>query len=114
MSYHLKNGNLEFEVGKKEQSILKGAMYWSFEKEIAEKTGDKEGYQQAQEAMSSVFHDMEQANIPNWVGNAALEFGRTHDLRGAYMSEFFEKSKYADVEKSAPKAEKAGKDMERD
>ena len=92
MSYHLKNGNLEFEVGKKEQSILEGAMYWSFEKEIAEKTGDKEGYQQAQEAMSSVFHD----------------------LRGTYMSEFFEKSKYADVEKSAPKAEKAGKDMERD
>ena len=42
MSYHLKNGNLEFEVGKKEQSILEGAMYWSFEKETAEKTGDKQ------------------------------------------------------------------------
>ncbi len=54
------------------------------------------------------------SGIPNWVGNAALEFGRTHDLRGTYMSELFEKSKYADVEKSAPKAEKAGKDMERD
>lgn len=41
MSYHLKNGNLEFEVGKKEQSILEGAMYWPFEKEIAEKTGTR-------------------------------------------------------------------------
>lgn len=38
---------------------------------------------------------MESLNIPNWLGNAALDWGREHDLRDESLKDFFTKSIYA-------------------
>lgn len=41
--------------------------------------------------------------IPNWIGNAAIQWAKENDLRIHYMSDFFTKSKYAVTEKQQSK-----------
>lgn len=45
--------------------------------------------------IGDLMKEMESLNIPNWLGNAALAWGREHDLRDEYLKEFFTKSIYA-------------------
>ena len=69
------------------------------EKEITELSHDVE---KENENIRYWMSEMEKSNIPNWLGNSALEWGRTHDLRTESLNRFFTESVFA-VEKEEPK-----------
>lgn len=112
-NYILRNGKLQYEVTPEVQKVLEGAMYWSHcqkldtqELHIAEKEGS--GYTEEEikklrfdvegcdVTIRDIMNKMDELNVPNWVGNGALAFGRDNDLRNHYMSEFFESGKYSE------------------
>lgn len=118
MNYHLKCGNFSYEVTPEVQKTLEGVMYWchcekldSAELREAEKDkaakGEKSAYsneeiidlkysvKQAHLSIGDFMTKMEQQKVPNWVGNAAMGWAITHDLRKHSFRDFFEKSIYA-------------------
>ena len=122
-NYILQCGNFQYEVTPEAQKVLEGIMYWehckrldSEELRAAEKdkkiNGKKSPY--SEQDISNLRHAVEEEqascvdfmtrmdklNVPNWVGNGAMEWARTHDLRKHYFSDFFEKSVYAAKETS--------------
>lgn len=124
-NYMLYCGDKSYEVTPEVQKTLEAVMYWEHclkldraELQVAEKSvkeHEENGtysaytaddvkqlqYEIEQENLSvkDRMNEMEKQKVPNWVGNAAMEFGRTHDLRETYASQFFEKSQYADATK---------------
>lgn len=136
-NYVLHCGKLSYEVTSEVEETLKGAMYWehclkldTIELKNAEKAVEaiekgintsgftrytKEDVDELRNAVKEddlsikdMMNEMEKQGVPNWVGNAALEFGRKNDLRVVYFSDFFEKSPYA------VKEQKGKTDIERD
>jgi len=119
MNYHLKCGELSYEVTPEVQKTLESVMYWCHcekldsaelreaEKDRAER-GEKSAY--SDEEIQKLKHDveqdeltirdcmdkMEEEGVPNWVGNGAMYWATTHDLRSHYFQEFFTNSEYAD------------------
>lgn len=114
-------GKFTYEVTPEVQKVLEGVMYWTHcekldsqelqgaEKHIrkCEKEGKTPKY--TEEEINNLRHDVEEArttlrdlmqkmdqlDVPNWVGNGAMHWAETHDLRNHYLSDFFDKSKYA-------------------
>ena len=117
-NYILQCGHFRYEVTPEVQKVLEGIMYWehckrldSEELRVAEKdrksNGEKSSYteqdianlrhavEEEQASCIDFMNRMEKLNVPNWVGNGAMEWARTHDLRKYYFNDFFEKSQYA-------------------
>ena len=72
------------------------------EKEITEISHEVE---KENENIGYWMSEMEKSNIPNWLGNSALEWGRTHDLRTESLNRFFTESVFA-VEKEEPEKDR--------
>ena len=117
-NYILQCGHFRYEVTPEVQKVLEGIMYWehckkldSEELRIAEKdrnnNGEKSKYSEQeiadlrhavdeeQASCLDFMERMEKLGVPNWVGNGAMEWARTHDLRRYYFRDFFEDSNYA-------------------
>ncbi len=123
MNYHLKCGELSYEVTPEVQKTLEGVMYWchcekldSAELRAAEKDrkerGEKSAY--SDEEIQNLKHEVEQEHlsigdfmdkmneqdVPSWVGNGAMDWVLNHDLRKHSFQEFFENSVYAEKQES--------------
>jgi hypothetical protein len=127
-NYMLYCGDKSYEVTPEVQETLKGAMYWEhclkldnielknaelavraiedgtntsgFTRYTKEDVNElRNAVKQDDLSIKDMMNEMEKQGVPNWAGNAALEFGRKNDLRVVYFSDFFEKSPYADATK---------------
>lgn len=119
MNYSLKNGDFQYEVTPKVQRTLESVMYWTHcerldraELTAAERdrreNGEKSSYsdeeiqklkrdlEQDELTIRDCMDKMEEEGVPNWVGNGAMYWATTHDLRSHYFQEFFTNSEYAD------------------
>lgn len=134
-NYVLHCGKLSYEVTPEVEETLKGAMYWEHclrltntklrdaerSVEAIDKGINTSGFtrytkedvnelrnevKQLRLELNDMMNKMDEQGVPNWVGNAVLDFGRKNDLRIVYFSEFFERSPYAVKEQKA--------DIERD
>lgn len=117
-NYMLKMGHFEYEVSGKVKKILEGVMYWSHCKKLdaerlkaAEQQLKKDGERcrispeeiknlrdcvdESNKSLHCAMNAMDDADVPNWVGNGAMHWATTHDLRETYLTDFFEKSKYS-------------------
>ena len=118
-NYVLHCGSKKYEVTPEVQRTLEGVMYWTHceqldRRELAWKEKDerfgedviaqlRHDVEQAHLTIGDLMNKMEEQGVPNWVGNGAMEWARTHDLREHYMSEFFEKSQYSKGQKREDK-----------
>ena len=93
--YELYCGKCHYTVSKDVQNELDSLMYWIFEKKMAEHDGDRDGIRQANDTIKTIMDKMEYMGVPNWVGNGAIAFAETHDLRECSARDFFTKSIYA-------------------
>lgn len=127
-NYMLYCGDKSYEVTPEVQETLKGAMYWEhclkldnielknaelavraiedgtntsgFTRYTKEDVNElRNAVKQDDLSIKDMMNEMEKQGVPNWAGNAALEFGRKNDLRVVYFSDFFEKSPYVDAAK---------------
>lgn len=57
--------------------------------------GLRHDLQGARDSLRDIMQKMDAENVPNWVGNGAMHWARSNDLRVHYMREFFETSIYA-------------------
>ncbi len=126
-SYVLHCGELQYEVTPDVEKTLKGVMYWTscesldraelHEAEVNKREREKIGRIPAYtdfeiEYLRNAVRDeelsvrdfmskMEKQCVPNWVGNAAMEWARNNDLRQHDFREFFEGSVYAKKSKES-------------
>lgn len=113
--YTLYNGKMKYEVTPSVQRVLESVAYWNHcerldRAELREAEKPNSGYsieeinrlsndvKECELSIRDRMNEMERLGVPNWVGNAAMAFGRENDLRVHYMSEFFEKGKYSKAE----------------
>ena len=118
-NYTLHCGQLSYEVTPQVQKVLEGVMYWvhcekldSAELRQAEKPDSgytqeevaklRHDVEQCSETIRDRMNEMEKLGVPNWVGNGAMAWAKDNDLRSHYMSEFFEKSRYAQRKSNKP------------
>ena len=111
-NYVLRCGHYTYEVDREAEQLLKAVIYWNWEHKLCkeeylaaqkyrEQYSDTEfaelerAYNQACETVRARMIDMDKMDIPNWVGNGALHWGETHDLRREYLGNFFTQSVYA-------------------
>lgn len=124
-NYMLHCGELKYEVTPEVQKTLEAVMYWTHcekldrtelqgaekDKRDAEREGGKPAYSDEEIAqLQNAVHEeelsvrefmekMDKQNVPNWVGNGAMEWARNNDLREHSVREFFENSRYAEKAK---------------
>lgn len=115
-NYTLYCGDKSYEVTPEVRRTLEAVMYWEhyLTLDIAELQVAKESVKEHEEngtysaytaddvkqlqyeieqenlTVHDIMNIMEKQKVPNWVGNDAMAFGRTHDLRETYASQFFE------------------------
>lgn len=111
-----KNENFRYEVTPDVQKLLEGVMFRSncLEKDKKERDAVElciskgMNVENAEETLNELEHrikehkltmrdlmeDMEKKNVPNWVGNGAIAFGKNNDLATTYMSQFFRSEPY--------------------
>lgn len=112
MAYILKCRDFRYEVTPKVENILLGVIFWKHVETLTRKewmVARKKDSRYTEEEVRELEHTlneceltirdlmtkMEKNNVPNWVGNGAMYWGETHDLRQEYIRHFFTNSIYA-------------------
>ncbi len=91
-------GKLRYDVTPASKSALEGLIYWThvLKLERAEKEPNEYAIKEADLSIKDMMNECEALGVPNWVGNGAIQYGETHDLRSVYIHDFFTKSQYSE------------------
>lgn len=106
-------GKHEYDVSIEAKHALEGTIYWEYEYECcvadleyARQKGDCTPEEinnleyEIERALKTVHFNMEKmdkCDIPNWLGNAALQWGRDFDRNNRDLYAFFHTSQYSEM-----------------
>lgn len=110
VKYTLYCGKFKYDVTNEVFEVLRGVMHWADVEETtlkqlndAVRTGKdqeiitnlKYELSESQKSLRDYMDKMDELNVPNWVGNGCIEFGKTKREKELYFSDFFTKGKYS-------------------
>lgn len=113
VKYTLYCGKLKYDVTNKVFEVLRGVMHWADVEETtlkelnnAIRTGKDQAtiaeleyeVSESRKSLRDYMDKMNELNVPNWVGNGCIEFGKTKREKELYFSDFFTKGKYSKKE----------------